>query len=114
MESLFDSTEKDRKKAILQVFLYAWVFAAETEEKNIQPAIYYTRNLFKQEDFNPLISRINGKEKTTIERFENEYQSFEESLLTCLNEMFDPNKPFVQTPNIKNCEYCPFAVICGR
>ena len=113
MSSLFDPSEKDRKKAILQVFLYAWIFASETAEKRIQPTIYYTRNLFKPNDFNPIITQIIEKEKTVIDRFENDCATFEECLQTCLNEMFDPNRPFTQTTHAKHCELCPFACICG-
>jgi hypothetical protein len=114
MESLFDTTAKERKKAILQVFLYAWIYAKENGEKNIRPTVYYMRNLFGQEEFDPFIRRVNGKEKTIIENFSLYYEAFEEHLRTCLNEMFDPEKPFTQTQNPKSCEYCPFTGICGK
>ncbi len=114
MESLFDITQKDRRKAIMQVFLYAWVYASENEEKQIQPAVYYTRNLFKQGDFDPTIRQVNGKEKAVIDKFENYRNEFEDSLRICLDEMFDTGKPFTQTPNARHCEYCSFKGICGR
>ena len=114
MESLFDIMEKDRKKAIMQVFLYAWVYASDAGNKKIQPAVYYSRNLFKQDNFDPAIYRIIGKEKTVIDDFEKYLTEFEDSLRSCLNEMFDAGKPFTPTPNIKHCDYCPFTGICGR
>ncbi|MDR2916470.1 MAG: PD-(D/E)XK nuclease family protein [Tannerella sp.] len=114
MESLFDITQKDRKKAIMQVFLYAWVYASENGEEQIQPAVYYARNLFRQGDFDPVIRQVNGKEKKIINNFENYCNEFEDSLKACLDEMFDAGKPFIQTPNTKHCEYCSFAGICGR
>jgi hypothetical protein len=114
MENLFDPAAKERKKAIMQVFLYAWIYAKETGETNIRPAIYYMRNLFGQGTFDPLIRRGNGKEKTVIENFSSYHSDFEENLRTCLNEMFDAEKPFIQTQNTKSCEYCPFTGICGR
>ncbi|MDR0573010.1 MAG: PD-(D/E)XK nuclease family protein [Tannerella sp.] len=114
MESLFDITQKDRRKALMQVFLYAWVYTSESEKKQIQPAVYYTRNLFRQGEFDPVIRRANGKEKTIIADFKNYCNEFEESLRTCLDELFDADKPFIQTPNTKHCDYCPFTGICGR
>ena len=114
MESLFDITEKDRRNAVMQVFLYAWVYATEEGSNQIQPSIYYTRNLFKPGEFDPAIRLINGKEKVIINDFNNYRDEFENSLRECLNEMFDAGKQFTMTPNIKHCEYCPFTGICGR
>ena len=114
MENLFDKTEKDRRKAIMQVFLYAWVYALDSNADHIQPAIYYAINLFKQSNFDPAIYQLVEKEKTVIDRFENEYPAFEDSLYTCLNELFDAETPFTMTPIVKHCEYCPFTGICGR
>ncbi|MDR2775712.1 MAG: PD-(D/E)XK nuclease family protein [Tannerella sp.] len=114
MESLFDMTAKERKKAILQVFLYAWIYAKEDGEKNLRPEVFYMRNLFGREEFDPLIRQVNGKEKTVIENFSLYHEAFEEHLRNCLNEMFDAEKPFTQTQNPFVCEYCPFTGICGR
>ena len=114
IESLFDKTEKDRKKAIMQVFLYAWIYASETGLREIQPAIYYAINLFKESDFNPVVHQQNEKDKTEIDCFDNEFPAFEDSLRACLNELFDAGNPFTLTPVVKHCEYCPFKGICGR
>jgi hypothetical protein len=72
------------------------------------------RNLFGQGVFDPSIRQVNGKEKTAIENFRDYHDTFENNLRTCLNELFDPEKPFTQTQNTKACEYCPFSGICGR
>jgi ATP-dependent helicase/DNAse subunit B len=114
MESLFDQTAKERKKAIMQVFLYAWLYAPEAGEKPIQPAVYYMRNLFKQTNFDPAIQQVNGKEKTLINNFGDYRNEFEDNLRVCLNKIFDAETPFIQTQNTKTCEYCPFTGICGR
>ena len=48
IESLFNKEEKDRAKAVMQVFMYCWMYAHLTENKGktIQPGIYYVRSLF--------------------------------------------------------------------
>jgi hypothetical protein len=114
MDSLFDMTAKERKKAIMQVFLYAWIYTKETGEKNVMPTVYYMRNLFGQGGLDPFIRQVNGKEKTIIENFRDYRETFENNLRTCLNELFDAEQPFIQTSNAKICEYCPFSGICGR
>ena len=114
MESLFDVTEKDRKKAIMQVFLYAWIHALETEGIQIQPAVYYANDLFKQSNFDPAIRQVVEKESRVIDHFKDEYPLFEENLRACLDTLFDVNIPFTQTPVAKHCEYCPFRSLCSR
>jgi hypothetical protein len=39
---------------------------------------------------------------------------FETTLQELLQEVFDAEAPFTQTTELKNCENCPFAGICGR
>jgi hypothetical protein len=114
MDGLFDINIKDRRKAVMQVFLYAWAYSSETTDTQIQPSVYYIRNLFAKGDFNPEIRQTIDKEKFVINNFSLYRNVFENSLRTTLNEMFDAEKPFIQTPNIKNCQYCPFKNICGK
>jgi ATP-dependent nuclease, subunit B len=114
MESLFDKTEKERQKAIMQVFLYAWVYMKDTGSSKIQPAVYYIRDLFRQAGFDPYIRCSSENEKVLINNFADYSNEFEDNLRSCINEMFDVSKPFTQTPNIKHCDYCPFTKICGR
>ncbi|MDR3251832.1 MAG: PD-(D/E)XK nuclease family protein [Tannerella sp.] len=108
--SLFDISAKKRRKAIMQVFLYAWVYASQSGNKNIQPAVYHVRELFGQSAFDPAI-RLGDE---TVTDFGRCFTDFELSLRACLDEIFDRNKPFTQTPVVKNCEYCTFREICGR
>jgi hypothetical protein len=114
MESLFDSTSKDRKKAVMQVFLYAWTCTSIMKGAEIQPVVYYVRDLFAKSDFDPRIRLVVEKEKTVISNFSLYKNEFEDNLRAAINEIFDADKPFVQTSNIKNCEYCYFKNTCGR
>jgi hypothetical protein len=115
IENLFNKTIKERKKAILQVFLYAWLYTPEAPgDAAIQPAVYYTRNLFRQTTFDPTIPQIVGRNKTPITRFADYRNEFEDHLRRCLNEIFDPETPFTQSPLPQACDYCPFTAICAR
>ena len=116
IESLFNKEEKDRAKAVMQVFMYCWMYAHFTENKGktIQPGIYYVRSLFS-DPFAPSVNHRNERGKSEkVEDFSGYAQAFEEGLRGCLDEIFNPEIPFTQTPTGKACSYCPFKGICGK
>lgn len=116
IESLFNKEEKDRAKAVMQVFMYCWMYAHLTENKGktIQPGIYYVRSLFS-DPFDPSVyHRIERGKSEKVEDFSGYAQAFEEGVRGCLDEIFNPEIPFTQTPTGKACSYCPFKGICGK
>lgn len=116
IESLFNKEEKDRAKAVMQVFMYCWMYAHLTENKGkmIQPGIYYVRSLFS-DPFDPSVyHRIERGKSEKVGDFSGYAQAFEEGLRCCLDEIFNPEIPFTQTPTGKACSYCPFKGICGK
>ena len=116
VSDLFDRSLKDRPKAVMQVFLYAWVYNQLREEENssIQPSIYYLRSLFDTQ-FDPAVLHRMGRGKNErVDSFLVFHDEFEKEMRICLEEMFNPLVPFVQTEIGKRCVYCPFASICGR
>ncbi len=114
MNSLFDTTLKDRKKSVMQVFLYAWIYGSDPGERSIQPTVYYTRNIFSGKIFDPSIYQLIDKEKGVVNNFNDYRQEFEACLRSSLNNIFNAGIPFTQTSNIKNCSFCLFAEICNK
>jgi hypothetical protein len=115
IESLFDMTDKERPKAVMQAFMYAWLFSRipGNADKCIRPGIYYVRTLFA-DNFDPAIyERIDKGKKTAVDDFRPYAAPFEDALRACLNEIFDTQTPFLQSPTGKSCTYCPFNNICG-
>jgi hypothetical protein len=110
MEYLFDRTVADRPQAVMQVFMYAWMYGADSLQP-VRPAVYYVRELFLP-SFDPTV--YGGKEKTPVTDFTPLRDTFEACLRTCLDEMMNVDIPFVQTAGGKTCRYCPFAGICGK
>ncbi|MDH6534216.1 CRISPR/Cas system-associated exonuclease Cas4 (RecB family) [Parabacteroides sp. PM5-20] len=114
IESLFDKEEKDRPKAVMQVFMYAWMYnRLSGNTRKIYPGIYYMRTLFSAAFDAGVWQRVE-KQKQLVEDFREYAESFEEGMRNCLDEIFDREKAFVQTPTGKACVYCQFKSICGK
>lgn len=111
IEDFFNATKSysERPHAIMQVFLYAWLYGQKNTGRSISPGIYSVRDVFKS-SFNPIV-RANSEEVTDHRPF---LEQFIAALTACLDEIFDPNRPFVQTDLAANCNYCQFKDICGR
>ncbi|MDO4754742.1 MAG: PD-(D/E)XK nuclease family protein [Parabacteroides sp.] len=114
VESLFDREEKERAKAVMQVFMYAWMLQAEMSEKKIRPGIYYMRNLFSSDFNSSVLQKIDRAKCVEVMDFANYQDEFEQGLRNCLDEIFGKDTPFTQTNNSKVCSYCPFKDICGK
>lgn len=113
---LFDRSLKERPKAVMQVFLYAWIYNQLNRDKrlSIQPSIYYLRTLFNSQ-FDPAVLHSIGKGKNErVDSFLVFQEEFESEMRKCLEEIFNPHMPFVQTTVEKRCTFCPFASVCGK
>lgn len=114
IENLFNREEKVRSKAVMQVFMYAWMYQQEKGNRKIQPGIYYMRELFKS-SFDPNIyKKIDRTKSEIVMDFEKYRGDFEDSLRYCLDEIFGEEVPFIQTKNQKTCSYCQFKDLCGK
>ena len=114
VESLFDKEDKDRAKAVMQVFMYSWMLGAAPAGKTIQPGIYYMRTLFS-DSFDASVSRRIERTKTEpVTDFSAYSEAFEGELRRCLYEIFGRETPFTQTTTEKACAWCPFKDICGK
>jgi len=116
VDSLFDMKDKDRCKAVMQVFMYAWIYQRLPEGKNkmIRPGIYYMRDLFSQEFDPDIYYRPERNRKTRVESFGDFAQDYEMGMRHCLDEIFDTKTSFIQTPTGKACLYCNFKEVCGH
>ncbi|MDR2763413.1 MAG: PD-(D/E)XK nuclease family protein, partial [Tannerella sp.] len=109
VESLFDPADEKRPPAIMQVFMYAWMYGETEGVVPLQPTVYYMRDLFGE--FNPAI--YIGKEKKQVTDFTEHRQTFEDCLRACLDSLFHPDVSFTRTSLSRTCSYCSFAGICG-
>lgn len=116
IDSLFDKEEKDRSKAVMQVFMYAWMFhrLPEGANRKIRPGIYYMRSLFGSGFTADITQKEERGKSEVIEDFRDHIQPFEEAMRHCLDEIFDARNAFTQTLTGKACTYCQFKGICGK
>ncbi|SFT86427.1 PD-(D/E)XK nuclease superfamily protein [Algoriphagus locisalis] len=111
IEAFFDRDDKKRNKAAMQTMLYAKLFQAEnpTIRKPLKPGIFNIKEIYDP-NFNPFL--ILDKEE--IQDYREFAETFESELSGLIGEIYDLEKPFDQTTDLKKCEYCPYKEICGR
>lgn len=113
IKDLFDKNLKDRPKSVMQVFMYSHLYMLDHPDKILQPGIYYLRNLFDPK-FDPgVIHRTKGN-STNINDFSSYREEFTTHFNECLDEIFDPQVPFTQTPTGEACKWCIFTNICKK
>ncbi|NCC98612.1 MAG: PD-(D/E)XK nuclease family protein [Bacteroidia bacterium] len=103
VESLFDKDNKDRNKAVLQIYIYIWLYLQKhTNDKNLSGHIYLLKELHNK-DFS-----------TEIQYTPNDLKEFVEKLKDCIIEILNPDIPFSQTTQESNCKYCCYSHICHK
>lgn len=112
MNDLIDSKKDKRPKGVFQLLYYSMLYK-ENHPKNelpIQPGMFNSRDLFKK-DFDLLIKQ---KKVGAVMDYLDYEQEFKVLMSILLEELFDPEIPFVQTEDEKKCEYCPYINICQK
>jgi len=108
---VFEHNKENRPKFVLQTFLYGIFYKEKAQGKVITPGIYYIRDIFKDE-FDTELNDKELKEKVTdFAAYEDDFRSH---LTESLEEIFNLEIPFVQTENVKICQYCPYIGVCNR
>ena len=116
VESLFNKTEKERAKAVMQVFLYALMLDGKYQGKTLKPVIYHLTSLSDTSIYHTYcVENKKAKQKEEVTDFSLYAEDFETALRCLLDEIFDEETPFMQTMNEKkNCVYCPYKNVCGK
>lgn len=116
MNDLFDPELENRKKAVFQIFFYAYLYlSTHGRNAHIKPGIYSIRQM-NDENYTSEIVFKEGKIKTVLNHtnFLTFYDEFIDCFRELLEEMFDNRTPYTQTTKEQSCPNCPYAVICGR
>ncbi|MDR0371880.1 MAG: PD-(D/E)XK nuclease family protein [Prevotellaceae bacterium] len=111
VESLFEHNNDKRGSHALQTMLYALLYKEKAGTKTIVPEIYYIREIYKSDFDTRLKCTDLGSFVADFSEYENEFTAL---LGNCLEEIFDPDIPFVQSDSTKPCAYCSFVGVCKR
>lgn len=130
---LFDNSEDRPKKAPMQLMAYALAYDQEITDPTlkklpIRPTLYKTSDIAKGlgESNDPIIITSDeigeGGKKTPTKKVVLNYREvhdrFKEELGKKLAELFDPEVPFTQAPDLDEyksaCKYCKFTALCRR
>lgn len=109
-----DMEPKKQAKNVLQTSLYGFLYKNYTASKSITPGIYYTKNVFNDNFTTEIIFKPQQSSKITIQNYFDFEDEFTTRLIDCVEEIFNPDTPFVQTNAIESCSYCDFKTICKR
>jgi len=113
VESLFDKENKERNRAVFQILFYAQMINEKYQQKTkVIPALYVIEQLNKDEN---ITLEIKEKERyMPIIAYVNYYDEFIKRLKMLIEEILNPEIPFMQTNNVENCSFCPYKDICER
>lgn len=112
IDELFDGKSSKRNDAAFQTLLYSLVVSKKLKEKDIEPGLYFVRNMRNKNYQHNL--KIGDNKKTQLLSIIDIIENFEERLIQTLNEIFSTSGTFTQTEDEKYCEYCPFKQLCSR
>ena len=88
-----------------QVVYYAWLYNQQQPIEKLEAGIISLRSI--SEGF------ISLKIKS-INRIQDYFDKFTESILKLVNEIIDPHIPFTQTKDPTQCAWCDYKSICNR
>ncbi len=90
------------KKTLFQLYLYKLIYQDVYPNRNTMVGFYAVRQL------------KDGIAKPQKEISTEDLEEFRSTLVKMVTEIFNPEVPFVQTPDFSRCGYCPYTGICNR
>lgn len=106
IEAIFDpSNVKNHSGYYLQAMLYSCIKSKSCEK--VMPVLLYVNQLF-HEDYSPLMP-IGGENITDIVPMRQEFMTRIQGLI---EEILNPDIPFLAMPEEKKCKDCPYAQLC--
>lgn len=110
VESIFDPKSIElHSEYYLQAILYSIIQKSLHPHVNVSPTLLFIQTA-TGENYDPTL--ILGKEK--IRDISTYSETFIEEIKKLISEIFDKSIPFSHTQNTKSCEYCPYAILCGK
>ena len=113
LPALFNNTDKDRRKAILQLFLYCYAYLTEHsgECHRVQPVIY---KISAMQESGVAVKRGRGAAEQFVFTMDDDVaRDFVAQMSLRIKALYDED--FTQAPErAPSCNYCRFADFCRR
>lgn len=103
-----------RPTFIMQTFLYGLLYKGNTTSKVMTPGICYIKNIFRDDFSTSLLMKPSRNDTFIVDNYFDYEDDFVNALTQCIEEIFNPELPFVQTTCEQNCIYCEYKSICRR
>ena len=114
IDSLFDNKSSERNNAAFQTLLYSLILSENIKESDIIPGLYFMREIFSKDFDFRIILKKGRNDSHPVNNFKSLSNEFSEKLQKTIQEIYNEEKDFNQTEDLKVCEYCPYAGICHR
>ena len=120
LEEVFDPTNINKYKGILQTLIYCMMFDHDKPKHDVLvPYLFKTTKLGSGESFKVRSKGSgSGKNKVTDEFDDGNYMRVadrvREFMKQTLTDIFDAEKPFEQTNDEDQCAHCNFSYLCNK
>ena len=106
IQSLFDTTDDKRNKAVFQTFIYSLLYLNNFPSSDpVQACLYNSRELYL-EDFDPRVKIKEPRKKLPIEDIRPHMEDFMKYFKVLIQEIFNTEIPFKHHDNQDSCVYC--------
>ena len=101
--------EGSKKREAFQLSTYAYLFLRNYPDVNeVSPGIYFLRNLSEGMHY----LETGPTRATTLDL--QSLLDYESEMVALIDEIFNPEVPFVQTEDMDRCRFCAYKVLCSR
>ncbi len=116
MDALTGPKALDRRECF-QLFFYRYLLASQDREKGSTAGCdmgnqEYRLGIYPFKKLNDELLYVTVNKNDRID--DTMVTAFKQVLVSLFAEIFDPNVPFTQAEDEKNCRYCPYINICSR
>lgn len=124
VQDLFADNNKASDEAF-QVMLYCLLLGKASDcelaemrigqrPARVSPNLYFVRDFSSHAKVSTVLCSGTGQSAVPVKDFAPFSNDVEEQLRQLLLEIYNPEIPFVQSPEAKKCGYCPFSTLCMK
>ncbi|MBB6273790.1 hypothetical protein HDF26_004250 [Pedobacter cryoconitis] len=114
LEEIFDAETDKQNKALIQTLFYTYVYEQSRGITGMEPNLYLIRKMRKEGTLFNFSEGRGRKLQLQAEHLESLKIDFSRLLKEKLEELFNPEIPFIHTTIVDNCTYCPYLSLCGK